>query len=618
MTEQRTRRMTSAADLIRKAILAWLTAVLLEYAALAPILRDLNVLDGIAQMSFSGMMYRAAGMFVFLLLLSRIRMAEKAERWMILGIFLILAALSLCVSFTWGYLGGCIFIALVLLVYSIGGWNRLPEEICTPAAGSPWNLRITVILSCTVFLLVCLWTVGRIYSFSAPTYDFGIFSQMFYNMRKTGLPMTTLERDGLLSHFAVHVSPIYYLMLPFYCLFPCPATLQVLQAAIVVSAVIPLWLLGARHGLSKFQRTALCAVLLLYPAYTGGTSYDLHENCFLTPLILWLFYGLDRKTGWITAISALLTLMVKEDAAVYVAVIGLYLLVRGVLNRKKMWDFAAGGILLTGSLIWFALATGYLAQYGDGVMTNRYSNFMYDGSGALLTVIKSVLLNPMKAVYECVDREKLEFIAMTLLPILGLPLLTRRYERYLLLIPYILVNLMSDYPYQHSIWFQYNFGSFAFLMYLLVINLSDWSVNRLRSLALVLSALICGVCFCAEIIPTAIRYPRKAFDHFGSYQEVRDALAEIPEEAPVCATTFHTTFLSEREQLYDVSYANSVHLLEVEYVVLDLTRTSPYTNYASPGQEDGLQNLIRLLEQNGFEIWHEIDNHMLILRNIAF
>lgn len=42
--------------------------------------------------------------------------------------------------------------------------------------------------------------------------------------------MTTCERDRVLSHFAVHVSPIYYLFLPFYALFPSPVTLEVLQA----------------------------------------------------------------------------------------------------------------------------------------------------------------------------------------------------------------------------------------------------------------------------------------------------------------------------------------------------------------------------------------------------
>lgn len=47
--------------------------------------------------------------------------------------------------------------------------------------------------------------------------------------------MTTCERDRVLSHFAVHVSPIYYLFLPFYALFPLPVTLEVLQALLLAS-----------------------------------------------------------------------------------------------------------------------------------------------------------------------------------------------------------------------------------------------------------------------------------------------------------------------------------------------------------------------------------------------
>ena len=65
----------------------------------------------------------------------------------------------------------------------------------------------------------------------------------------------------------------------------------------LASAVIPLYLIGKNRGLSGLQRTLLCALLLLLPAYAGGTGYDLHENCFLTPLILWLFYGIEKKNN---------------------------------------------------------------------------------------------------------------------------------------------------------------------------------------------------------------------------------------------------------------------------------------------------------------------------------
>lgn len=603
-------------ELVRHIILSWLLAAVTEYILLPGRLRDLEELDGLAQMSLSRVIGITCGCTLLLSGISRFENSAKAERWTIVGAFGILAVAALRSSFTWAFLAVCILVLAFLLVFAIFGWDRRPEPAAVPRKARKIWLWSTIGLSVAFFLFVSSWTVGRVSSFSTPTYDFGIFCQMFYNMKESGLPMTTLERDGLLSHFAVHVSPIYYLMLPFYALIPTPAALQILQAAVITSAVIPLWKLAKHHGLSGAQRALICAVLLLYPAYSGGTGYDLHENCFLTPLLLWLFYGIDRKNTAITAIAAILTLMVKEDAAVYAAVIALWLIVKTLLRFKRsdLKNLITGILMLAASLGWFFLVTGYLAKSGDGVMTYRYSNFLYDGSSSLITVIKSVILSPMKAVYECVDTEKLRFLALTLLPLLGLPLMTKRYERYILLIPYVLVNLMSDYPYQHDIFFQYTFGSTAFLMYLTLVNLADIRIDRKRSSALAAAVIVSMVCFCKVVVPRAICYPVQAVRYHEYYQNIRDTLSGIPEEASVTASTFCTTYLSQRETLYDVRYCSPEHLLESQFVVLKTSSDGDYKKYAAIGKDNGLENLVKLLEKNGYVLYRPIENELLIFQ----
>ena len=601
---------------IRKIGIAWLLAVGIEQVLLPEALRDLEKLEGLAQMSLLRVAAITCGVSLLLFGISRLADTAGAERWGMAGLFGLLAIICLRSSFTWAFFAVCVLILTVLLVFGNYGWDSRPEPVFQRKKAHGIYFWMTVGLSVAFFLLVSSWTVGRVFALCSPTYDFGIFSQMFYHMKESGLPMTTVERDGLLSHFAVHVSPIYYLLLPFYCLVPTPATLQVLQAAVVTSAVIPLWKIGTHHGLTGAQRMLICAVLLLYPAFAGGTGYDIHENCFLTPLLLWLFYGIDRKNAALTAAAAMLTLTVKEDAAVYVAVIGLWLIVRGVL-RDRNADRSmriTGAVLLAASLGWFFLVTRYLAEYGDGVMTYRYQNLIPHGASSLLTVIRSVLLSPMKAVYECVDGEKLEFIALTLLPLLGLPLLTRRYERYILLIPYVLVNLMSDYPYQHDLFFQYTFGSTAFLLYLTVVNLSDWKPDWRRGLAMAMTAAICAVCFGAVVAPTAVWYPAQAIRRFDYYQSIRDVLSRVPEDASVTATTWYTTALSQRETLYDVRYSSREHMLQTQYVVLDVAADSDYQKYATKGKRDGLEHLVRLLEENGYERCDAIENVLVIYR----
>lgn len=601
-----------AAVWIRRAIAAWLMAAAGEYLLLDIPTRDLTGLSGIAQMSAGRMILVAAVVFGLLTALARL-LPQGTERWTILAAAATLCAAALTVSFTWAFAAACLLVLGVLAVYAFAGWNGTVSEACPcrERKGYGWGAALG---AAAFFVLVSAWTVGRVYSFSTPTFDFGIFAQMFHSMKTTGLPVTTVERDGALSHFAVHVSPIYYLLLPFYCIVPTPATLQVLQAAVLASAVIPMWKLGKHHGLSPLMRMLLCFLLLLYPAYAGGTSYDIHENAFLTPLILWLFYGMDRKNIPLTAVFALLTLMVKEDAAVYVAVIALYLLLRSVL-RKEKWGVIAGALMLAAALGWFAAVTGYLATSGDGVMTYRYKNFMYDGSGSLVTVVKAVLLCPMKAFFESVDPEKLEFIGLTLLPIAALPLFTRRYERFLLLIPYVLVNLMSDYQYQHNIFFQYTYGATACLFYMTLVNLADWKVEPERVLTLAAAVAVAAGCFGVRILSKAVSYPEKCKTYAAYYDSLRDVLDVVPDGASVAATTFYTTYLSQRDELYDIRYASTDHIFSCEYMALGVTDTNSYKKFAVNG-EKGYDNFVEILLSLGYEKIAEYEGRLEIYRKI--
>ena len=587
--------------LICRMIAAWLLAVCVEYLLLPEALRELSKLDGLAHMSMIRLLGIGRVVFTILTALACRFPTEKTERLSVAVVFAVLSALSLSSSFTWPFFCAALLLFAVTAGYGIWGWNEKERPAPRVQKSGKLYVCITAGLAAMFFLFVSAWGVCRVFSFSTPSFDFGLFAQMFHSMKTTGLPMTTLERDGLLSHFAVHISPIYYLMLPFYCLIPHPATLQVLQAAVLASAVIPLWKLAKHHGLLGWGRMLCCALLLLYPAYSGGTGYDLHENCFLTPLILWLLYGIDRKNIPLTAAAAVLTLAVKEDAAVYVAVAALWLIVKSLLHREKSnRDLILGIGLLAVSLGWFFAVTGYLANHGDGVMTNRYKNFMYDGSDSLSTVVKAVLLSPMKALYECVDPEKLKFIALTLLPLLGLPLLTRRYERYLLLIPYVLVNLMSDYAYQHDIFFQYTYGSSAFLFYLTLVNLADLNGSTRKCLVLLVAVAVSAVCFGTQVVPKAKWYPEKLATHRQEYAEIREELGKIPKEAPVASATFYTTHLSARDVLYDIKYCTREHLMDAAYVVMDPGVSGDFKKYADKEGENGYENLCTLLEEEGY------------------
>ena len=152
------------------------------------------------------------------------------------------------------------------------------------------SLAIVAGLALCAFVFIGGLTILRFLSFRAPNFDFGIFVNMFHNMATKLTPLVSSERDMLLSHFAVHLSPIYYLLLPIYMVFPYPQTLFILQALAIVGGIIPLWLIAKKYKLNNIAVTLLGLVYLVYPAFVGGAFFDFHENKFLLPIILWLFY----------------------------------------------------------------------------------------------------------------------------------------------------------------------------------------------------------------------------------------------------------------------------------------------------------------------------------------
>lgn len=400
-------------------------------------------------------------------------------------------------------------------------------------------------------------TVFRYLNYTSSTFDLGIFSQMFHYMKETGIPYTTCERNELLSHFAVHVSPVWYVLLPGYLLFPSPVYLQIMQSLILASAVIPLYLLTKHFKLSNKVRALICVAFCFYPALTGGQFYDIHENLFLTPFLLWMVCFYEKKQFVPTFIFAVLTLLVKEDAAIYVAAFALYLL----CNRK---DVKRGVPLLLTAVVYFFLATALLTQFGDGAMTGtRFDAFLPAGSNSMLDVLKTVFLNPGLLFKELFTAEKIRFLLQMLLPLAFLPFFTKKVSHLLLCLPLLLVNLMPNWVYQYSIHFQYVFGSLAFVFYLTVLNVKELS-HSVKKAVLPLIVMFSLLISCTELSyfnDNVTGY----FENIQTNRTIAATLDEIPKDASVTATGYFLPAVSDRAVVYDFTAKK-----KTEYIVLDL------------------------------------------------
>ena len=478
--------------------------------------------------------------------------------------------------------GCCAFLAGIVLFS--------PIEDISPVIGRR-SLRLAGIL---MILLFTLWIGGvcclAYLHHSTPNYDFGIFSQMYHYMRKTGLPLTTCERDRLLSHFAVHISPILYTLLPAYLLAPSPLTIQILGSLLVASGVIPLLLLCRRHGISRGASIIIAGIYISYPAFIGGCFSWFHENNFLTPLLLWMFLAFDSRRPAAMAVSALSVCLVKEDAPMYAAVLTLYFILRDARDHRKAVASnkasaltpAAGLKLLAQSLkvwififcvLYFCLAVSILSRYGDGAMVGRYSNYIYDGSTSLLTMFRAIFQNPIYVISQCFTNETILSSFEIFVPLGFLPLFLSSWEELVLLIPYVLMNMMSSYYYQHMLGYQYYFGSCSFLFYLAVINYARNGQSPVtRISAPRKKCLVIGLC--SSMVLSVCLWQGKLLDYLPGYirntperEAVTEILDMIPKDAEtVAATALLVPDLTDRDKVYEVFYTKH----RCEYVAIDL------------------------------------------------
>ena len=627
---------------IRKLLIAWLFAAVVSYYALAPADRVLTGTNSLLKTSLTSVLLEIVACFAALCIgegLLRGRNKQtliRAERFLLPILFAMLSVPALIASFAAPFLIAVILIFALLVVYALFGWDGPKEgeeteegaktsaveapsrKAAKPSAGEApaeknaasffrkhaWlfpGIAVSLI-AVGVFIFTSLWTAARVLYFKCPTFDMGIAAQMYHSMLKHGTLVTTVERAKIMSHLEVHFILIYYLWLPFYAIWPHPVTLEILQNLTLVVAVIPLWLLLKKRLRSPVLAGIIAAAFLFYPPLTMGISYDVHENCFLPVLILWLLWALDSDKKVLAGVFAALLLVVKEDAAVYAAVIAIGFLLVTLLRgngKKALFRVLFYTAILAVSVGWFLFTTTWLKEFGDGVMSVHYRNFFFGEQKSFSAVIYAVFLSPMKVLFECVraDESRLSYFLPTIGILLALPFVTRKYERLIFTIPYFLVNLVSSNIYQHDIYFQYSFGSCTLLFCLAVMNGKDLAeaIGRIKfrkgqmarrpaslPVGKIAGYLLAGLVLASCIVAFSIA-SKKADTYLKAYEKDQaeaDArwqlLSEIPENAEVAAGTFVSTQVWDRDLLWDIKTCKAEQTFGSEYVVFYKTDEKRY------------------------------------------
>jgi uncharacterized membrane protein len=485
----------------------------------------------------------------------------------------------------------CIIATLFAVIYS-------KKELVQVVSMYRTNEKFTFMICCIMGVVLIIFIAGigcnRYKSFMSAGYDLGVFSQMFENMKRTMQPVTSVERQelGIFSHFGVHFSPILYLLLPIYFVFSSPITIQIIQAVVLGIAVIPLYYLCKQYGMSQKMTIAFCAIYCFFPATSAGTFYDFHENCMLPLMIFCLLLSLEKKHTIGIVMSTAGVLMIKEDAALVVLSIGLFFL----LSAK---DTKRGGVLVGISLVYFAGAMAIIRSFGDQNFENRFSNLFYDNSKGLTQIAVTIPSNISYMFAQLADQGKVQFVILMLLPLSIALFQNKKYSRYVLLLTFVLINLLPSYEYMHDIAYQYNFSTIALMIYIAMMTVSEWNVEKRNTWALV-SVIITFMLFASESFACFGTVSARYSEGQSIYMQMEKEIRKVPDDVTVAVSSF---IMPHMHKNLNLKIIRNDLLIDQEYVIVDCRKDS--------GDDE---NIVRNTVADNYEVISEVNDYLKIYK----
>ena len=252
-----------------------------------------------------------------------------------------------------------------------------------------------------------------------------------------------------------------------------------------------------------------------------------------------------------------------------------------------------------------AISFSYLSSHGEGLMTNHYSNLVSESEEGLLAILHTLVSNPGYLFTQMFQEEKIPFLIIVLLPLLTLIICTKKYSRFLLLIPFLFINVLPSYSYQHSVFYQYVFGPCMFLLYLCMLNAADLK-NTEQNRRMLYCAVFACYAFVSQIIPKS--YYLKDYKEYPKQVAAIKELSNIlPKEASISANTFLVPQLAKRDTIYmiDGTIVERDTIYDTDYAVFDAR---------SGYQDDNMEDEIKRYEQEGYTTYLEKPGVYIILQ----
>lgn len=372
-------------------------------------------------------------------------------------------------------------------------------------------------------------------TYNEPPYDLAIFDQGMWLITHFHVPFVTIMGRNL---FGDHTSFVLFLFAPFYRLFPEPQGLLVLQTLLIAGASVPIYILARKYLKSTVIATVLVAAYLLNPLIQQGNLDQFHPECFQVLFIsLGIYAAIERKNRMLI-VMVVLSLLVKEDAALLVIPLGLW-----VATRR---DRRLGVSIIAGSVMYAMIANWLIIPSILGATSIYAGRIPFGGLSGLL----STLFRHPHEFFTYLRTQNRPYYLWQLASTAGFAFLLSPEIAFIGLLV-AAENTISDDAYMHQILYQYSMALAPVLvlgvLYAIAQQSSVWRRNAVTALALV------GAIWTCTLWGYAPFSSNKVVTYTVSSTSIRPLAtleSEIPSNAVVSAWYPIVAHLDARTQIY--------------------------------------------------------------------
>jgi uncharacterized membrane protein len=481
-----------------------------------------------------------------------------------------------------------------------------------------WALLAAWILvgGCAVFYGYL--SVARHWAYNSHAFDLGLQHQVTWNTFR-GQFFRYTYMVGLKPHLTHYLGDhVQLILLPIswlYWIHDGPETLLMVQAIIISSGVVPLFLLGRLWLKSDLLALLLSVLFILHPAIQAAVLFDFHPLVLAASFLLWAFYlaEADRYIG--ATIAVVLALICKENVALVIGLLGVYWLLRG---RGRL-----GIATLVAAIAWFFLCTSVIfPAYNAGESANSFARYSYLGTG-WFEIGWRVLSDPRVVISRLREPLSLHYMVGLWAPFGFLSLLSP--PTMLIAATEFGLSILSTFPPQRTIDYQYPVLIVAVSAVAAIHTssyLAKWLSEHTKASQRVWTGGLVAIAVLGGIGSQYYAYGtlrllgpgyRNVFTTTAHTRLGQRFLDQIPSEAVISAQSNLAPHVSERAKVYVFPT-----VLDAEYVFLDATsEIFPVHLFPIDGfspEEAYVEYIRRLLESEGFVVADSEDGWALLVR----